>query len=73
MSTSNKIELQVDHHPSGNRTLKQRISGESTWIDLRNGLFANDDSASFYKGVVKHISELTTQGNVVTNLTDTSP
>lgn len=28
------IELQVDRHPSGNLTLKQRVADEAMWVDI---------------------------------------
>ena len=68
-----EYQLQIDHHPSGNRTLKKRKVGESTWSDLRSdGLFANSDPAIFYKAVADYVVLLSSNGHKVISLVDTS-
>lgn len=61
------IELQVDHHATGNRTLKQRAKGELTWKDClpSSGLFCNPLPGVFYRQVALHIAELSLQGHTV--------
>lgn len=67
------VELQIDHHPTGNRTLKQREAGQIMWSDLEKDLLANPNEASFYRAVVAHIQHLLTEGHQVKSITDTSP
>ena len=50
------IELVVDCHPSGNRTLKERDQGRGMYRDLPPPLFANGDKAEFYRGVAADIA-----------------
>lgn len=59
-----EIELKVDWHPSGNRTLKQRNQGDSMWEDVQTprGLLANDNDGIFYRQVAKHLSSLSARG-----------
>ncbi|WP_052719956.1 hypothetical protein [Pseudomonas ogarae] len=59
------LELQVDWHPSGNLTLKQRVAGEAMWTDIRepSGVWANSDHAEFYRVTARYIYELSTQGH----------
>jgi hypothetical protein len=73
MNEKRSIEVQVDYHPSGRLTLKERRPGEM-WSDVREeGLFGNLDAASFYQKVAKRISEHAKIGVVVSNYTDTGP
>lgn len=68
-----EYQLQVDHHPSGNLTLKQREVGQSMWSDVRsNGLFANSDRANFYKAVANYVVTLSSSGHKIVSLLDTS-
>ncbi|CRN66541.1 hypothetical protein PAERUG_P40_Scotland_4_VIM_2_09_12_04092 [Pseudomonas aeruginosa] len=62
-----KIDLQVDYHPSGNRTLKQRNEGQTMWVDLQEpkGLLANPDMGVFYRQVAKHLGDLVAMGHEV--------
>lgn len=59
------IELQVDRHPSGNLTLKQRVAGEAMWVDVLepSGVWANSDHAEFYRVTARYIYELSAQGH----------
>lgn len=67
------VELQVDSHPSGNRTLKERNAGERVWRDCRtpSGLFVNPDPQDFYARVQQYIDGLLAN-NVAVKFTDTS-
>jgi hypothetical protein len=67
-----QVDLQIDHHPSGNRTLKQRDVGQTMWSDLRDDLLANSNEATFYHAVVRHIGHLLEAGHQVKSITDTS-
>ncbi|WP_223508566.1 hypothetical protein [Pseudomonas sp. BF-RE-29] len=55
-----KIELKVDWHPSGRRTLKERSEGARMWKDCLSpaGLFANQDPQDFYAKVQQYIDTL---------------
>ena len=66
------FDLQIDYHPSGRRTLKERPIG-GTWQDAPGALFANTDSSAFYQAVCARVSELLSQGKQVVSLRDTSP
>lgn len=67
------IELKVDWHPSGNRTLKERGEGKGMWKDCMSppGLLANSDPRDFYKRVQQYIDTLL-GNNVAVEFTDTS-
>lgn len=67
------IELKVDWHPSGNRTLKERGEGKGMWKDCMSpsGLLANSDPLDFYKRVQQYIDTLLDQ-NVAIDFNDTS-
>ena len=68
-----EYQLQIDHHPSGNRTLKRREVGELMRSDVcSSGLFANADSASFYKAVANYVVLLSGGGHTIVCLVDTS-
>ena len=51
------IEMKVDYHPSGNRTLKKRVSGQDMYKDCApdSGLFANNDVGAFYRAVCSEV------------------
>lgn len=69
-----KIEVQVDSHPTGNLTLKERQQGEAMWVDIsEEGLFANDDPASFYKKVAQRLAAHSQKGVQIISYTDTTP
>ncbi|HEN8735877.1 TPA: hypothetical protein U8207_004325 [Pseudomonas putida] len=61
------IELQVDRHPGGNLTLKQREKGTAMWADIRepSGVWATGDQATFYRVTARYIAELLDQGHTV--------
>ncbi len=61
------IELQVDRHPSGNLTLKQRVKGEAMWADILkpSGVWANSDHTEFYRVTARYIAELSNQGHTL--------
>lgn len=68
-----EYQLQIDHHPSGNLTLKWRKVGRQMWSDLRSeGLFANPDPASFYKAVANYVVLLSSNGHKIVSLADTT-
>ena len=48
-----KITVQVDWHPSGNRTLKERIGPTGLFKDCKGPLFTNSNAAEFYRAVAK--------------------
>ena len=52
-----KISMEVDFHPSGNRTLKERIGAKGLFKDCAGPLFANSDAAEFYRAVAKRIAK----------------
>jgi hypothetical protein len=66
-----KIELVVDWHPSGRRTLKEREAGTHMYRDLKGPLFANLDTAAFYRAVAMEIASRQLAGQHVTYI-DTS-
>ncbi|NOU01915.1 MAG: hypothetical protein HOO95_10140 [Gallionella sp.] len=71
MSTSQQIEVQVDYHPSGRLTLKERNVGE-TWADVKaQGLFGNSDPASFYQQVAKRLAKHAQTNVTVSSYKDT--
>lgn len=72
IAAHNHFELQVDCHPSGRRTLKERPVG-GTWQDGPGALFGNADRSAFYQAVCARVSELLAQGKQVVSLRDTSP
>jgi hypothetical protein len=52
-----KINMKVDFHQSGNRTLKERIGAKGLFKDCTGALFANPDAAEFYRAVAKRIAK----------------
>lgn len=60
------VQLQVDWHPSGRRTLKERSDGARMWSDCRSpGLFGNLEPQPFYLHVQQYIDTLLAKGAVV--------
>lgn len=57
------IELVVDYHPSGRRTLKE--GGRGMFRDLPGPLQANLDAGSFYRAVAVEIAARHTRGQQV--------
>ena len=51
-----KITMQVDWHPSGNRTLKERIGSAGLFKDCTGSLRTNSNAAEFYRAVAKRIA-----------------
>lgn len=64
--TKFKIELTVDFHPSGNRTLKFKGRLHPLPIDFGGPLLINNDQSSFYRAVAQKIADLSQQGLTVT-------
>lgn len=52
-----KITIQVDFHPSGNRTLKERIGSKGLFKDCKAPLLTNSNAAEFYRAVAKRIAK----------------
>lgn len=50
------VELTVEFHPSGSRTLKEREQGKGMGRDLPPPLFANGDAAEFYRAVADELA-----------------
>jgi len=74
MSTPQNIDVQIDHHPSGNLTLKERNIGEVMWSDVKTqGLWANSDAASFYQHVAGRLASHAQAGIIVSSYKDTGP
>ena len=72
MASKRHIELQVDWHPSGNLTLKERAVGEMFWTDVK-GLLGKRDAASFYRSVALRLADYASQGIVVEKYMDAGP
>ena len=51
------IAMRVDWHPSGNRTLKERVGTTGLFKDCKGPLFANSDATEFYRAVAKQIAK----------------
>ena len=74
MSTSQQIEMQVDHHPSGRLTLKERNVGEAMWSDVKaQSLWGNLDAASFYQQVARQLANHAQAGVIVASYKDNGP
>ena len=74
MSTAQQIDVQIDHHPSGNLTLKERNVGEVMWGDVKaQGLWTNSDAASFYQQVAGRLASHAQAGIIVSSYKDTGP
>ncbi len=60
------IEMKVSLHQTGNRTLMQRNEGEG-WSDVKTpkGVWANKDTAEFYRVVANYIAELSQTGHTI--------
>lgn len=61
------IEMKVARHPSENRTLMKRVSGQDTYKDCPPGsrLFANNDLGTFYRAVCREIMKHVEDGSRV--------
>ena len=59
------VELVVDRHPSGNRTLKERSASTRMYRDLEGDLFSNRNEASFYRAVAKELGDRMQRGQTV--------
>jgi len=74
MTTSRQIDVQVDHHPSGNLTLKERDVGQAMWSDVKGEhLGANPNVAQFYQQVAKRLARHAKNGVIVVSYKDTGP
>ena len=74
MTKSKSIEIQIEDHPSGNRTMKERAPGDSTWVDVREpGLLANSDAASFYQLVAYRLAKHAREGTEIVSYKDITP
>ncbi|WP_243375460.1 hypothetical protein [Geotalea sp. SG265] len=72
MSDTKRIEVKVDYHESGRRTLKERAEGEIVWTDVKtDGLLGNTDSASFYRSVATRLANFAATGVLVVRYIDT--
>lgn len=68
------IDLMVDWHASGNRTLKWRAAGATgMWTDVQEPhLLAQEDAALFYRAVVRYIGGTLAIGDEVASVKDTN-
>jgi hypothetical protein len=74
MSVEKEIEMQVDHHPGGNLTLKERHVRNGMWSDIQvQGLWCNSDAASFYQAVASRLADYAQLGVKVVGYKDTGP
>lgn len=68
MVSQRHIELQVDWHPSGNFTLKERNIGDLLWTDVSGkDFFCNSDEGSFYRAVARRLTDYASKGIFVEN------
>ena len=73
MTQTKSIEVQIEDHPSGNRTMKERTSGDS-WVDVKEpGLLANSNAASFYQLVACRLAKHSLEGTKVAKYEDITP
>lgn len=72
MASLTRIEMQVDHHPSGRFTLKERKPGEVMWKDVKevSPLFENTDPASFYRAVAQRMASYSADDIKITSYRD---
>ena len=50
------VEIKIDHHPSGNFTLKKRPSGQTMFKDaMKDGLFCESDAREFLQAAYNEI------------------
>lgn len=74
MNRTVEIEMQVDHHPSGRYTLKERPVGSNTWTDLKETPFLTTDNAlAFYRAVASRLASYSFEGIRVASYRDTAP
>ena len=66
---SKGIEIQVDSHPSGRLTLKEKVSGTQGWMDV-DGLIGNLDHEDFYRKVARRLAEHAAAGIKVVKYSD---
>ncbi|GGZ00618.1 hypothetical protein ACFFTM_09570 [Pseudoduganella plicata] len=60
-----QIQLKVDYHPSGRRTLKKRTQNEMMFTDCSGPLLSNSDVGSFYRAVAAVLYKHHTAGDTV--------
>ncbi|WP_165495700.1 hypothetical protein [Marinobacter halodurans] len=53
-----RVNLTVNHHPSGRLTLKEQTPADRQPRDCDGDLFGNMDPASFYRAVAQRIADL---------------
>ncbi len=59
MTASDRIELQIAHHPSGRYTLEHRLAGEATFHDyVEDGLWAEDNAEVFLEAFYRKLQTL---------------
>ena len=64
--------MQVDYHPSGRLTLKERNVGETIWTDVTAELLhGNSDAASFYQQVASRLANHAQTNVTVSSYKDT--
>lgn len=57
------VELKVDLHLNGRRTLFQRRAGEHDWTEISEaGLIANPDPSDFYRRTAGYIGNIAAKG-----------
>ena len=67
MVASNHVELQIEHHPSGNYTLQRREGDERSFHDYREaGLWAESNPEVFFKAFYIKLQSLMASGVPVT-------
>ena len=67
MTPANHVELEIDHHPSGNYTLKRREGDERSFHDyIADGLCAESKPEVFLKAFYLKLQSLMAGGAVVT-------
>lgn len=60
-----QIQLKVDYHPTGRRTLKKRTHDQVTFSDCSGPLLSNADAGSFYRAVAAVLYKHHTTGDTV--------
>lgn len=58
------VEYRVEHNQEGQRTLKERVTGDRCWSVVQGNpqLINNPDQASFYREVAGQIAALAQKG-----------
>ena len=68
---SKDIEIQVDSHPSGRLTLKEKASGTQGWEDAHaEGLIGNPNHEDFYRRVARRLAEYAAADTKVVKYSD---